>query len=221
MTGQILKSQKPPQSLFVNDEHTEKRSLESDIWIGFLRGDDQAVADLYKLYANKLFRYGRQFTSDKDLISDAIQDVFLNLIRTRDKLSVASSVKFYLYSSFRRSLVRQVKRSNKFVRTEDIGDEGFQIKLNPDYFHFNAAHTADQKKIIELFCNKLPPRQREAIILHYFEGLTYSEIAKTMRFNSSKSARVLIYRALNSLSKLLSSWKKELIVLSSFYSLLS
>jgi RNA polymerase sigma-70 factor (ECF subfamily) len=192
---------------------SEASSSEGQIWIDFLRGDDQAVADLYKIYANKLFNYGHQFTKNEELILDAVQDVFLNLIRTRDKLSVATSVKFYLYASFRRTLVRQVKRSHKLVLEENMDSESFQIKLNPNFLSVNTSYPPDQKKIIEHFCNKLPSRQREAIVLHYFEDLNYSEIAKAMNFINSKSARTLVYRALDSLSKLLSAWKKELIVI--------
>jgi RNA polymerase sigma factor (sigma-70 family) len=193
-------------------------SSEARIWIDFLHGSDSAVADLYHLYANKLFNYGRQFTRNEDLILDAVQDVFLNLIRTRDKLSVATCVKFYLYSSFRRSLVRQVKRANKIDLHDNMEDEGFQITIDQNYLSVNTNIHNDQKKIIERFCNKLPPRQREAIVLHYFEDLDYAEIAKTMNLLNSKSARTIVYRALDSLSKLLSTWKKELTLVTGVFS---
>lgn len=186
---------------------------EGQVWIDFLQGDDKALASIYHQYANKLFNYGRQFTANKELVADTIQDVFLSLIRTRSKLSVATSVKFYLYAAFRRSLLRQLRRNNKFVIQEDMADERFQITVNPEYLSVNTNLNGDQKKIIQHFCNKLPMRQREALVLHYFEDLNYAEIAKTMKLSTAKSARTMVYRALDSLSQLLSSWKKELTVL--------
>ncbi|HTJ48965.1 MAG TPA: sigma-70 family RNA polymerase sigma factor [Cyclobacteriaceae bacterium] len=185
---------------------------EGQLWVDFLQGDDNAVTSLYHLYANKLYNYGRQFTADKDLVLDAVQDVFLNLIRTRSKLSVATSVKFYLYASFRHSIIRQLKRNTKFVRPNDMADEGFQISVNATYLSVNSNFNGDQKKIVEHFCNKLPARQREAVVLHYFEELSYDEIAKTMNLSTTKSARTMVYRALDSLSVLLLSWKKELTI---------
>lgn len=195
---------------------TEVNSSEGQVWIDFLQGDDKALASLYHQYANKLFNYGRQFTHDKELIADTIQDVFLTLIRTRSKLSVAISVKFYLYAAFRRSLVRQLKHKSKFVTPEDMEDESFQISINADYLSFNPNLNNDQKKIVMHFCNKLPSRQREALVLHYFEDLNYAEIAKAMKLSTTKSARTMVYRALDSLSQLLSTWKKELTIFISF-----
>jgi RNA polymerase sigma factor (sigma-70 family) len=197
----------------------EVNTTEGRIWIDFLQGDDKALASLYHQYANKLFNYGRQFTSDKELIADTIQDVFLTLIRTRSKLSVATSVKFYLYAAFRRSLVRQLKHKSKFVIPEDMEDESFQISINAEYLSVNPNLNNDQKKIVMHFCNKLPSRQREALVLHYFEDLNYAEIAKAMKLSTTKSARTMVYRALDSLSQLLSTWKKELTIFISFLSL--
>ncbi len=197
----------------------ETNTTEAKVWIDFLQGDDKALASLYHQYANKLFNYGRQFTHDKELIADTIQDVFLTLIRTRSKLSIATSVKFYLYAAFRRSLVRQLKHNSKFVIPEDMEDESFQISINAEYLSVNPNLNNDQKKIVMHFCNKLPSRQREALVLHYFEELNYAEIAKAMKLSTTKSARTMVYRALDSLSQLLSAWKKELTIFISFLSL--
>lgn len=197
----------------------ETNTTEAQVWIDFLQGDDKALASLYHQYANKLLNYGRQFTHDKELIADTIQDVFLTLIRTRSKLSIATSVKFYLYAAFRRSLVRQLKHNSKFVIPEDMEDESFQISINAEYLSVNPNLNNDQKKIVMHFCNKLPSRQREALVLHYFEELNYAEIAKAMKLSTTKSARTMVYRALDSLSQLLSAWKKELTIFISFLSL--
>ena len=47
---------------------------EVQTWIDILRGSDQADADLYRFYGNKLFNYGRQFTRKEELVLDALQD---------------------------------------------------------------------------------------------------------------------------------------------------
>jgi RNA polymerase sigma factor (sigma-70 family) len=209
MVEQPLKVQKSFKRDTLNLIDLKNSASEGQIWIDFLHGDDNALASLYRLYANKLFNYGCQFTPNKELVLDVVQDIFLTLIRTRTKLGIVTSVKFYLYASFRRAILRQLKRDTKFVRPGDMTDEGFQIAVNA-YLPVNSSFTGDQKKIVEHFCNKLPVRQREALTLHYFEDLNYIEIAKTMNLSTSKSARTMVYRALDSLSKLLSSWRKEL-----------
>lgn len=41
---------------------------ETQWWIAFLKGDDVALARIYRTYAPKLFNYGRQFTPDNALV---------------------------------------------------------------------------------------------------------------------------------------------------------
>jgi RNA polymerase sigma factor (sigma-70 family) len=210
MVEHPLRVQKPNRQ--AGQAASEAGQAEGQVWLDFLQGDDKALASLYHAYANRLFNYGRQFTTDRELVADTIQDVFLGLIRTRAKLGVATSVKFYLYAAFRRSLIRQLKRNHKFVKRDDLMDESFQLAINSDYLSVNPHLNNDQKSIIQHFCNKLPVRQREALVLHYFEDLSYDEVAQTMKLSTTKSARTMVYRALDSLSQLLAAWKKELVI---------
>jgi len=60
---------------------------ETHWWITFLKGDDVALAHIYRAYAPKLFNYGRQFTPHDSLVQDAIQDVFFQLVDNRSKLA--------------------------------------------------------------------------------------------------------------------------------------
>ncbi|MCE7057863.1 sigma-70 family RNA polymerase sigma factor [Algoriphagus sp. AGSA1] len=190
---------------------------DSTIWIEFLQGSEQALATLFELYAHKLFNYGKQFTTDAGIINDAVQDVFYQLIKNKAKLGAAHSVKYYLFSCFRRRLLRLLKQHKKLVFDGDFGESGnFQLTVSPDYHGINTSLTLDQKQILENACNKLPVRQREILALYFFEGLTYVEIAEVMEFSQVKSARKLLYRALSSLGVLLEKHRDILKVLQVF-----
>ncbi len=190
---------------------------DSAVWIEFLQGSEQALASLFELYAHKLFNYGKQFTLDSGIINDAVQDVFYQLIKNKAKLGVAHSVKHYLFSCFRRRLLRLLKQHKKLVFDEDLGVSGnFQLGVSLDYHGINTSLTLDQKQILEDACNKLPVRQREILALYFFEGLTYLEIADVMEFSQVKSARKLLYRALSGLGVLLEKHRDILKVLQVF-----
>jgi len=190
---------------------------ESTIWIDFLQGSEQALAKLFELYAHKLFNYGKQFTTDSGIINDAVQDVFYQLIKNKAKLGTAQFVKYYLFSCFRRRLLRLLKQHKKLVFDENFSLTGnFQLSISPDYHGMHTSLTADQKQILEDACNKLPVRQREILALYFFEGLTYSEIAEVMDFAQVKSARKLLYRALSSLGGLLEKHRDVLRMLQGF-----
>src|SRR5690606_5648916 len=74
-----------------------KEEMDSTIWSSFVQGSEQALSQLFERYGDKLFNYGRQFTADEELVKDAIQDVFYQLIKTKDKLAIAQSVKHYIF----------------------------------------------------------------------------------------------------------------------------
>ncbi|MDR7130298.1 RNA polymerase sigma-70 factor (ECF subfamily) [Algoriphagus sp. 4150] len=177
---------------------------ENSIWLDFLQGSENALSKLFERYSHKLFNYGKQFTHDTGLINDAIQDVFYQLVRNKHKLGIAQSVKHYLFSCFRRRLLRLLKQHKKLVLDENCGLSGrFQLSVTPDYHWINTKFTIDQKQLLENACNQLPVRQREILALYFFEGLSYAEIADVMEFSQVKSARKLLYRSLDGLSTLL------------------
>ena len=183
---------------------------ETQWWIAFLTGDDLALANLYRKYSPKLFSYGRQFTSNDILVQDAVQDVFFQLVDNRRKLGVAESVKFYLFASFRRILIRSLKKEKKYIDKEHGEEQGFYIMVDPDYHVVDGSLTDSAKEAILLTCNKLPKRQREIISLRFFENMGYTEIAEITGLANAKTVRTMMYRALHSLAQKLSPFKKIL-----------
>ncbi|AWW29292.1 sigma-70 family RNA polymerase sigma factor [Echinicola strongylocentroti] len=189
-------------------EVTTDEAAESALWLAFLQGSDSALAKIFERYAHKLFNYGRQFTKDTEIINDAVQDVFYQVIRSKHKLGMAQSIKYYLFSSFRRRLLRLIKQRRRVVLDEDFEKtHGFQLRVDPDYHSISTQFTVDQRKVLEEACNRLPVRQREILALYFFEGLSYKEIAHIMEFSQVKSARKLLYRTLDSLHGMLEKHK--------------
>lgn len=183
-------------------DHSRGELDETQVWLDFIRGSDHAIGSIYRSYVNKLYNYGKQFTRNEELVLDAVQDVFLGLIKNRQKLGVAISVKFYLYASLRRNLLRQIKRNRKIVFKDDfLDEESFKVSIESSPLSLNQLYSSDQRKVIEHACNSLPPNQREALILHYLEEFSYKEISEIMKISTVKSVRGMVYRALDALSK--------------------
>ena len=70
-------------------------------------------------------------------------------------------------------------------------------------YTINIQFTADVNGILQDALNRLPEKQREAIILYFYENMSYHQISEIMQMTKVKSARALIYRALDSLTALL------------------
>ena len=203
-------------------EHTDKKSLEFKIgnegspstvtdkeerviWEHFRKGDEESLIYIYRRYADDLFNYGCQFSGRKEYLRDCIQELFCDLIDQRKKLSPVQSVKGYLFASLKRRILRGLKREEK-VRYRDTATNNFEIEFSIKSVSLSQTFNKEDYAIIEKQLNTLPVLQREVILLHFYEGLSYREIAEIMGIKV-KSARALTYRALESMAKKLSPYR--------------
>ncbi|MEQ8338371.1 MAG: sigma-70 family RNA polymerase sigma factor [Cyclobacteriaceae bacterium] len=194
-----------PSKLTTTGEDIFSEKDEQLVWERFIKGDDQSLVYIYRAYADVLFRYGRQFTKRYEFLRDSIQELFYELMDKRSKLSAAKSVKAYLFTAFKRKIVRDLKKEEKF----NLEQEGFLFSLADT--NLSIANNLEEKDftLIQQKLNLLPVNQREIILLHFYEGLTYAEIADIMNIKV-RSARALTYRALDSLHKELTPLKGSL-----------
>lgn len=186
-----------------NNQLTEKD--ERLVWSRFIRGDDESLIYIYRKYADVLYRYGRQFTRRPEFIRDCIQELFYDLINKRSNLSQAESVKGYLFAALKRKMLRDIKKEERLLLEKD----GFSIRLSEVSISIANHIERPSLPIIQKKLNALPVKQREIILLYFYEGLSYTEIAEVMNIKV-RSARALVYRALSTLHKELSPYKKSL-----------
>lgn len=201
----------------VRDDLSKVISLEvkdeAIVWAKFIKGDDSAISYIYRSYANILFNYGRQF-AEEELVQDCIQDLFFDLIRTRKKLGPIVSVKAYLFSSLRRKIVRKLKQKRLEIEENKLDSTTrFKVAISSDGTTPLDNFALNKLELLKTACNSLPSKQREAIMLYYYEKLSYKEIAEIFEMSKVSSARILIYRALDSLKKLLDNVKEDLLLL--------
>ncbi|MBV6647821.1 MAG: sigma-70 family RNA polymerase sigma factor [Cyclobacteriaceae bacterium] len=198
------------------DQFNAMSSSEKDdedlIWERFKAGSGTALTHIYRNYSNLLFNYGTQFTNNRALLKDCIQDLFEELIERREKLSSTNSIKFYLMRSFRNKLVKTIQKDNKRRDSEEISSqENFKLAVSAEVKLINGQLDETKKKLLEKYLNELPILQREALILYFYEGLKYEQIAEMLGIKT-KSSRTLVYRATKSLSDLISPHKDEMLV---------
>ena len=97
------------------------KTLISDrqIWDDFKKGDSYALSYIYYQNIQLLYRYGKKFSNDNDLIKDTIQDLFFDMLRTRSALGINDNIKYYLIVSFRHKLFRKLRKQ---INLETITD---------------------------------------------------------------------------------------------------
>jgi RNA polymerase sigma factor (sigma-70 family) len=189
------------KSFHSSSHHSLKGKSDKAIWRAFQQNHEGAFSFIYDQYFETLYNYGCQVTRDSAVVEDLLQDFFVGLRLSKQKTSEVSCIKAYLVKSFRRKVIRHLKKKKIFFLDRRFSEGNFTISFHHDMQFMNTQFHKEQQKYIERMLNKLTRREREAIYYFYFENLDYESISQVMELSSAKSARNLIYKAMSSLKK--------------------
>lgn len=148
------------------------------IWQKFKAGDCQAFETIYNEFVDVLYAYGSKISSNKNLVEDSIQDLFIDMYRYGSKLKKPEYIEFYLFKSLKRIIVRKLKENQK-VDFINGSLEQFNLKF--------ALEDVSEKQMLEkqyrLLQHKLKnldAKKRELLFLKFNSGLTYMEIGEML-----------------------------------------
>jgi RNA polymerase sigma factor (sigma-70 family) len=182
---------------------TDEWSAKSDaeIWREYKKGGRSALIYIYTRYFSVLFNYAIQFEQNRENVKDAVQELFIYLYKHRESINETNSIKYYLFKCLRRRI--KVEKE-KFLRTRQyhLADQ-FSFEGSPEHEFILQEDELRSKEILKNAISKLSPKQREIIYYFYYEGFSYNEITGIMGFSQVKSARKLLYRAIDSLKSLI------------------
>jgi RNA polymerase sigma factor (sigma-70 family) len=170
---------------------------ETLLWKAFKAGNEHAFGEIYQNYIQALINYGYKITSNRQLIQDAIQDLFVELWNSRQRLSETDSIKFYLFRALRNKLTRLLQHEHF-----DSIDDTYEL-LFEQSFEYQMLENETQVQHIEQLktaISQLTKRQQEAINLRYFHDFSNEEIAQMMDLNY-QSACKLLYSSLKFLKE--------------------
>jgi RNA polymerase sigma factor (sigma-70 family) len=178
-----------------------KYSTEQQNWLAFQQGSEQAYANIYTNNFSHLFRYGKKFTQNVELIEDCIQDLYVNLWKSRENLSIPDSVRNYLYKSLRFSIFKRLKVQEDASLDDILPDEyHYETTAPQETFLISEIDELEKKAKIEKALLVLSKRQREAIFLKFYGELSYQEIGELMQI-SVQAVYNLISKSLLQLQK--------------------
>ena len=175
-----------------------------------MKGDDDAFSIFVSRYLESVYKFALRFTNDEFLAEDVSQEVFLKVYQRAREHDARFSVKSWLLTITRNASI-DMARSRKSWRqliskfhasrpeSEFLTGDSPNVTPTPEE-HLSQAQQS-QKLLSAL--QGLPEKQRTAIILQYFEGMSVKEIAEVMRTSVSGIESLLI-RAKRNLAKFLS-----------------
>ena len=177
---------------------------DSKLWEDFKKGEKYALSHIYYQYANMLYLYGKKFTSDDELIKDTIQDLFFDLIRTRDKLGFTNNIYFYLIKALRRRILQGLNGSRSLnISDADLENHSLHIVYSIEEDMIQKEELTQNEKNVRKGLAELSPKQREILYYRFTCDFEYDQICEIMSMKYD-SARKMVFRALKTLRSELS-----------------
>ena len=199
----------PVSKPFLKTGGTPVRNFEGltdqEVWRYFVQGNEDAFIFLYHKWFDKLYGYGCQFTTDTEMVKDAIQELFVAYLNTSQRSTInISSIKFYLFTSLRNRLFKTIKKEKfmGFMRSVELPEHAFGFESAHDIKLISQQLDERQSRQLIAALNTLTLKQREAITYYFYEEMSYAQVATIMNLKSAKYARKLIYRAIASLREI-------------------
>jgi RNA polymerase sigma-70 factor (ECF subfamily) len=183
-----------------------------------VRDDDAAAFEqLVGRYQSRLVTVLQHLVGNRDLAEDLAQDCFLRLFRSRKRYQPGARFSTFLFtiahnvaSNARRSLARrkEVQVRNRDNQSEAIATLEEMAKEASALMPTRQLDKAETSEILRLAMNSLNERQRMAVLLCKFEGMSYADIAETMEM-TPQAIKSLLSRARGNLRDVLQPYLKD------------
>jgi len=158
---------------------------------------EAAFAELVRLHLNLVyFAALRQVGGDTHRAQDVAQTVFTDLARKARELTGRATLTGWLHTSTRFAASKQ--RRADFTRQQREQEAATMNAFLPNPDPAPAAEWERLRPLIDDAIHELDERDREAVLLRYFENRPFAEIGATLRL-SDDAARMRVDRALEKL----------------------
>ena len=167
----------------------------------YLTGDRSAISQLIGRHSNRVRDYIRMMVKDHDLADDILQDTLIKVVRVIDEGRYADSGKFLSWVlRIAHNQVIDHFRSQRNARTVSEAEAGYDV-LGTLRF---ADATVEDRMVAEQIeadvrrlIDHLPEEQREVVMLRYYDGLSFQEIADQTEVSINTALGRMRYALIN------------------------
>ncbi len=171
-----------------------------------LAGNKESYKTLVQNYSQRIFAYIYRFIgNDKESAQDITQEVFLKAYENLAGFDFKKSFSPWLYRIAHNEAVNFIKKNSR--RKEILLDEDHWNDIGSSETSVtDQIDNANNANLVYIALNKIKPKFREVIVLHYFEEKSYEEIAKIIN-KPRNTVGILMMRGKKHLKRLLEQLK--------------
>ncbi|MFT5051952.1 MAG: RNA polymerase sigma-70 factor (ECF subfamily) [Chlamydiales bacterium] len=173
-------------------------------------GDEGAFERLVQRHSGSVYALITRFLGAHPSREDMVQEVFLRVVRSRDRYEPRARFTTWLYRIVFNLCVNEGERAGRrkhlsLDRMRSSDDDAGQVDFEDERVEqpVVSMQRADRVKMVRDAIAELPEAQRMALVLAKYEEMPYVEIARVLD-SSEKAVKSLMHRARTSLRERLS-----------------
>ncbi len=164
---------------------------DEDLLLRFRSGESEAFGVLLRRYERELYGYLHRYLGNRALAEDVFQNTFLQLYLKSGQYEQGRPVRPWLYTIATHQAIDALRRNGRhqavsleMVRDEKAGQGDVnglvQMLESRDIGPFDQLSEQEQRARIRASVEQLPEPYRQVLLLAYYQGLKYREIAEVL-----------------------------------------
>lgn len=148
----------------------------------YLSGDRNAISQLIERHSRRVRDYIGMLVKDRDVADDIFQETFIKAVRVIDEGRYTDNGKFLSWIlRIAHNQVIDYFRAQRQNRSVSETDAGYDVLGSLRFAEATVEDTLVGEQIerdIRALVELLPPEQREVVMMRYFSGLSFKDIAE-------------------------------------------
>jgi RNA polymerase sigma-70 factor (ECF subfamily) len=160
---------------------------DEDLLVRYCRGQTEAFGILVRRYERELYGYLRRYVGDSSLAEDVFQNTFLQLYLKSSQYEPGRPVRPWLYTIATHQAIDALRRNGRHQalsleqRRQETSDGDLRNLLETLESRgpapLDSVTAQERKERVRASVDRLPDFLREVVLLAYYQGLKYREIA--------------------------------------------
>lgn len=167
----------------------------------YIAGDRGAISQLIDRHSNRVRDYIRMMVKDRDLADDILQETFIKAVQVIDEGRYTDTGKFLSWVlRIAHNKALDYFRAQKSAKTVNESESGYNVLGTLRFADASVEDrmvsdqiAADVRRLVD----HLPEEQREVVMLRYYSGLSFQEIADQTEVSINTALGRMRYALIN------------------------
>lgn len=153
---------------------------EADLVKKVKKGNQKAFRQIYDRYHRPLHLLALRFLKDHHMAEDAVQDIFIKLWLSREKIDHPKFLKSFLFTCVKNHVLNMIRNNRRrILAAYELTEEHHPVtNCTEDGIQYR-----EYQNIFSEGLNEMPDKRREIFRLKMYEGLSNAQIAQKLQIS--------------------------------------